>query len=284
MIISNEFNRTYAKPHAASLVEIDMLVEAFVYAATYLDGAGYDGIQLHAAHGYLLAQFLSRSTNIREDAYGGSLESRARLIVDIARGIRQRCRSDFILAIKLNSVEFQEHGFQPDEAAQLCQILERERFDFVELSGGTYEKFAWSHRLESTRLREAFFIEFAEAIAPWLQRTKVYLTGGFKTVAAMTDALRILDGIGLGRTLTQEPLLCRRIVRGEVAGAQKQILDQDQFTLTSALSGTQMAQIAHNKEPLDGSKQDETDTFLKCLQNWRVAVASGKTRPGWMEI
>ena len=284
MIISNEFGRTYATPHAATSAEIDMVVNGFVYAASYLEAAGYDGIQLHAAHGYLLAQFLSRSTNTRVDDFGGSLENRARLIINIAREIRRRCRPDFVLGIKLNSVEFQEYGFQANEAARLCQILEQEKFDFVELSGGTYEKFAWNHRGESTRQREAFFIEFAEAIVPSLKQTKTYLTGGFKTVAAMTDGLRVVDGIGLGRTLTQEPLLCKHILENKVTGAKEQILDQRQFTLTSCLSGTQMTQLACGKQPLDGSQQESIDIFMDCLKEWKTAAAVGRVSPGWMKI
>jgi 2,4-dienoyl-CoA reductase-like NADH-dependent reductase (Old Yellow Enzyme family) len=129
----------FAKPRAATSEDIARFIEGWAHAAEYLEKAGYDGIELHGAHGYLLAQFLSPSTNLRTDKYGGSLENRARLIVEIAQEIRRRTSPSFILGIKMNSVEFQEKGFQPEEAKELCSILEANKFDFIELSGGTYE-------------------------------------------------------------------------------------------------------------------------------------------------
>jgi len=117
---------------------------------------------------------LSPTTNERTDKYGGSLENRARLIVEIAHETRKRTSSNFILGIKLNSVEFQDKGFNPEEAKELCKILEDNKFDFVELSGGTYESLAFGHKRESTKKREAFFMEFADLIAPVLTKTKTY--------------------------------------------------------------------------------------------------------------
>lgn len=131
----------------------------------------------NTAHGYLLAQFLSPTTNQRTDNYGGSLENRARLILEIAQAVRSRTKPDFIVSIKLNSVEFQDKGFNAEEAKQLCSLLEQNKFDFVELSGGTYQSLAFAHKRESTKKREGFFLEFADLIAPALSKTKVYITG-----------------------------------------------------------------------------------------------------------
>ena len=100
----------------------------------------------HHFAGYLLSQFLSPTTNRRTDSYGGSLQNRTRIITDIAAAIRARTPKSFILAIKLNSVEFQDKGFAPDEARQLCAILSEDHFSFVELSGGTYEQLAFEHK------------------------------------------------------------------------------------------------------------------------------------------
>ena len=133
--------------------EIEDVIEGFAHAAEYLEKAGYDGIQLHCAHGYLLAQFISQTTNKRTDKYGGSLANRARVLIDIANAIRKRTNPDFILSIKLNSVEFQEDGIQPEEARELCAILEQNRFDFVELSGGTYQQLAFERSLPFGTLR-----------------------------------------------------------------------------------------------------------------------------------
>lgn len=178
----NVMGMTFAVPREATDEDIKNVIEGFAHAAEYLEKAGYDGIELHGAHGYLLAQFLSPTTNRRTDKYGGTLENRARLILEIAQEIRKRTQPSFSLSIKLNSVEFQDRGFDPEEAKQVCALLEQNQFDFVELSGGTYESLAFMHKRDSTRAREAFFLEFAELLAPALTKTKVYVTGGFKTV------------------------------------------------------------------------------------------------------
>lgn len=104
-----------------------------------------------------------------------------------------------MIGIKLNSVEFQEGGFTPEEARQVCSMLEEAQFDFVELSGGTYQSLAFEHKRESTRKREAFFLEFAEMITPVLTKTKTYVTGRFRTVEGIVNALKTVDGVGLGR-------------------------------------------------------------------------------------
>ena len=218
----NVMGMTFAQPHPATSSEINRIIDGFAHAAEYLYKAGYDGIQLHGAHGYLLAQFLASSTNKRTDEYGGSLSNRSRLILSIASAIRARVPASFILAIKINSVEFQPDGFSTDEATPLCTSLESAGFDFVELSGGTYENLAFSHRRESTRKRESFFLEFAGAIAPALKHTKVYITGGFKTVGAMVGALETVDGVGLARAICQEPRLAGDILEGKVKGAIRQ--------------------------------------------------------------
>lgn len=148
---------TYGVPREATEDDIKGVIEGFAHTAEYLDKAGYDGIQLHGAHGYLLSQFLSETTNKRTDKYGGSLANRMRLILEIRDAIAQRVRPEFVVGIKVNSVEFQPNGFQPEEARELCQALEANRFDFVELSGGTYENWKMSDegKRDSTNKREA---------------------------------------------------------------------------------------------------------------------------------
>lgn len=263
---------TFNKPHAASQQEIANVIEGFANAAHYLEAAGYDGIELHGAHGYLLAQFLSETTNHRTDQYGGSIENRARLIVEITQEIRKRCSKSFIVGAKLNSVEFQEKGFQPEEAKQLCQILESNGFDFIELSGGTYEKLAFTHERESTRKREAFFLEFAEKIVPGLKKTKTYITGGLKTVGAMLEAVKTVDGIGLARTITQEPDICKDILSGKIKGAIEQKFDQQNFGLTNVVAGSQIRQIGKDHAPLDGSNEKNVEAFLKDMGKLWVFV------------
>lgn len=258
----------FAKPHPATEDEIEHVIEGFAHAAEYLHKAGYDGIELHGAHGYLLAQFLAPSTNHRTDKYGGPLTNRARLIMEIAQRIRSRVPQSFILGIKTNSVEFQKGGFDTEEAKQLCQQLESNRFDFVELSGGTYEELAFGHKRESTKKREAFFLDFAETIVPALTKSRTYITGGFKTVGAMVNALHTVDGVGLARSVCQEPRLCSDILSGKVKGAIKQRLDENNFGLTNVAAGSMIRQIGRDEEPIDLSKREYEQAFFTDMGDW----------------
>lgn len=266
----------FAKPHAATTDEIAQITEGFAHAAEFLDKAGYDGIELHGAHGYLLAQFLSPTTNLRTDKYGGSLENRLRLTLEIADEIQKRVSKDFIVGMKVNSVEFQDKGFSPAEAKELCQALEAARFDYVELSGGTYESLAFEHKRESTKKRESFFIEFAEEIVKPLTKTRTYVTGGFKTVGAMTKALDTVDGVGLARPACQEPLLPKDILESKVTGAIKLKLDDNNFGLTNVAAGTQIRQLGKDQEPIDLSVQANVDAFFKDMEEWGKKLGADK--------
>ncbi|KAI0842605.1 NADH oxidase [Hypoxylon sp. FL0890] len=276
----------FGKPHAASLAEIESIKSAFVHAAVYLEKAGFDGIQLHAAHGYLLAQFLSLTTNLRTDSYGGSLENRARLITEIADGIRGATTPAFVLAIKINSVEFQDAGFATEEAAQLVELLEAHRFDIVELSGGTYESPAWHHKKESTRRREAFFIEFAELVVPHVKRMRTFITGGIRTVGAMVDALESgLDGVGLGRPSATEPSLPREVLANGIKGCIKPLVGdtnvlggEDSWGYGASLAGAHMLQISLDQQPSDPSDQKAVDGFLKGFVKWAAALPNRSKR------
>lgn len=154
------FGVPFAPPRPATKEDIKNIIDGFAHAAEYLEKAGFDGIELHGAHGYLLSQFLSPTTNKRTDEYGGDLKNRMRLILEVRAEIAKRVHSGFIVSIKINSVEFQEHGFQPEEAKVLCAALEEHEFDFVELSGGTYEKWSMDEKRDSTQKREAVSFSF----------------------------------------------------------------------------------------------------------------------------
>jgi 2,4-dienoyl-CoA reductase-like NADH-dependent reductase (Old Yellow Enzyme family) len=190
--------------------------------------------------GYLIAQFLAPSTNKRTDEYGGPLANRARIIVEIAAAVRARVPDrGFSLSIKLNSVEFQDGGFATADCRELCGLLEAHGFDFVELSGGTYESFGFHHRRETTRKREAFFLEFAEAVVPNLSKTKTYITGGLRSVGAMVNALQTVDGVGLGRPTTHEFDLGNKILEGKVQGALQVKFSEDDYGLANNSAGAQ---------------------------------------------
>ncbi|RAL15510.1 NADH:flavin oxidoreductase/NADH oxidase family protein [Aspergillus homomorphus CBS 101889] len=269
---------TFGKPRAATEADIQQVIEGFAHAAEYLDKAGYDGIELHAAHGYLLSQFLSETTNRRTDQYGGSLENRMRLILEIRAEIAKRVRPDFIVGIKVNSVEFQPNGFQPEEARQLCSTLEAHQFDFVELSGGTYEKWKMGddEKRDSTKKREAFFMEFAQLIVSSLNKTKSYLTGGFRSAAGMVKGLESLDGIGLARPLCQEPFLCRDILSGKVTGALEPVISQYDFGLTAIAACIQIRQMGLRLAPIDLTDKKGAEQVTETVVAW--SQRKGKDR------
>lgn len=250
-LVAPHLHKTYGVPRPATRDDITRVVEAFAHAAAYLECAGFDGAELHAAHGYLLAQFLSRTTNLRKDEYGGNLENRMRLVLDIAEAVRSRVRRSFVLGIKLNSIEFQDSAFTPEEASKVCEALEKGGVDFVELSGGTYEKFAFHHVKESTKVRENYFIEFAEQIVGRLKTIRVYVTGGFKTSGGMAKALDVVDGVGLASAACQEPRLPRDILSGKVLGVMKPALHDDTYFKRVMAAGCQIRQISKNQEPVN---------------------------------
>lgn len=269
MIVGN--TGSYGKPHAATKGEITQLVQGFAYAAEYLEKAGFDGIELHAAHGYLISQFLSRTTNRRTDEYGvQTVENRLRFISEIVSAIRARVRPDFIVSAKLNSVEFQDGGVTAEEAEQACRRLERLGLDFVELSGGTYENFGLSWEKESTRKREAYFAEWAamviDAMGPE-RKMKVYIAGGLRTVPIMVDSLNTFDGVSLARPAAAEPHLADLILTGRVSGARRAAEGFENDLMTELLvARTQLAQIGRGLEPLDHSDPETMAVFGKDME------------------
>ncbi|KAF4628513.1 hypothetical protein G7Y89_g9637 [Cudoniella acicularis] len=258
----------YNPPHPATDDEIREIINAFAHAAEYLAEAGWDGMELHGAHGFLLAQFLSPKTNKRTDEYGGSLENRMRFILEIGREIRRRTPPNFILGIKINSTEFQDTGFLTSEARELCRQLESNRFDFVELSGGSYEKVLMTHIRESTKKREAFFLEFADQIVPGLTKTKVYVTGGLRTVGGMVRALDTVDGVGIGRPLCEEWHLCKDMLEGRVDGSIVTGIDPGDFWLYLMAGNRQMRLVGMGGEPLPLWKEEVVDELKDGYKDW----------------
>ena len=213
-----------------TIAEIEELIEAFGQAARRVQQAGFDAIQIHSAHGYLISSFLSPVTNRRRDAWGGSLANRARLLLETVRAVRRAVGDDFPVGIKLNSDDFRKGGFSNEECVGVVRWLNGERVDLLEVSGGTYEQ----PRLlgfegkrdsvvpirESTRQREAYFAEYARGIRA-VATMPLMLTGGFRTREGMQTALEEgdCDVIGLGRPLCTEPDLPKRLLSGEADAA-----------------------------------------------------------------
>ena len=205
----------FAKPRALSADEITEIVERFAQSARIVTDAGFDGVQIHGAHGYLVSQFLSPRTNLRDDEWGGDPERRRRFLLEVTRAIRSAIGADRVLSIKLNSADFQRGGFTEDESLAVIEHLDRESVDLLEISGGTYESPAMSDgRLsESTRLREAFFLEFAERVRT-ITTVPLMVTGGFRSGAAMTDAITsgATDLVGIARPLALQPDLPKALL------------------------------------------------------------------------
>ncbi|KAK8054293.1 hypothetical protein PG996_013594 [Apiospora saccharicola] len=261
----------YPEPHAATREEIRDMVDGFGHAAEYLARAGWDGVELHAAHGFLLAQFLSPRINRRDDEYGGSMENRMRLVLEIGREVRRRTPPGFVLGVKVNSVEFQDAGFVTAEARVLCRELEREAFDFVEITGGTYEKILMYHgwQRESTRRREAFFLDFADQIVPALTgKTKVYVTGGLRTVGGMVAALDSVDGVGLGRPLCDEWYLCKEMLEGKVDGATIPGIPQTDFWLFLMAGNRNMRLVGMGAEPAEFWRDEVVAELRASYPDW----------------
>lgn len=159
------------------------------------------------------------------------MENRVRVVKEVYNAIRAElpASTGFIIGIKVNSVEFQEDGNSTDDAIQIAKALDAIGFDFLELSGGTYEKFQFFHAKDSTKKREAFFGEFASAIKPHIKNAVVYLTGGFRTVPAMVGAIQSgeTDGIGIGRPVTAEPDLPKKLLSGKINGVPYSNFEHD---------------------------------------------------------
>ena len=211
--------RFFATPRALSQSEIEALVARFARSAALAKRAGFTGVQIHGAHGYLVSQFLSPLHNQRRDEWGGTPERRRRFAVEVYRAIRAAVGPGFPVGIKLNSADFQKGGMEEDESLGLISELARLGIDLIEISGGTYEAPAMAvgvPRKESTRVREAYFLEFA-AKARAHVRTPLAVTGGFRTRAAMNAALAsgALDLVGLARSLAVDPEFARKLLAGD---------------------------------------------------------------------
>jgi 2,4-dienoyl-CoA reductase-like NADH-dependent reductase (Old Yellow Enzyme family) len=203
----------FGEPVALMIDEIHDIVQRFGVCAAAVKEAGFTGVQIHAAHGYLLSQFLSPRSNQRIDVYGGDLANRARALLEVVASVRAAVGPDFPVAVKLNSADFQKGGFAFEESLQVAQWLQEASIDLIEISGGTYEQPKLlglagmeeeekQNVVQSTMMREAYFVDFAIAMREKVS-VPLMVTGGFRLRAAMEQALEsgATDLIGLGRPM-----------------------------------------------------------------------------------
>ena len=193
-------------------------ITRFGNAAAIAEKAGFSGVQIHAAHGYLLSQFLSPHHNRREDEWGGSLQNRMRLLLAVYQEIRRRTAKDFLVGVKLNSADFQKSGFDEDESVAVLKAVADAGADWVEISGGNYEAPVMIDGVkESTKKREAYFLDYA-AKAKKASNVPLVITGGFRSAAAMEAALTdgSTDMVGIAKPFALIPDLPDQIARGSV--------------------------------------------------------------------
>ncbi|WP_394131393.1 NADH:flavin oxidoreductase/NADH oxidase family protein [Shewanella maritima] len=213
--LAKALQSSFNTPRAMTEQEIEATIERFAVAAERAMQAGFTGVQIHGAHGYLVSQFLSPHHNRREDKWGGSLENRMRFVREIYHAIRQRVGDSFPIGIKLNSADFQKGGFSEDDSMQVMQTLEKDGINLLEISGGNYENpsMMGAKVKSSTIAREAYFLEYAEK-AKRLLSIPLVVTGGFRSSQAMEDALssQATDMIGIARPLAVDPDLSNRLL------------------------------------------------------------------------
>ena len=207
----------FATPRALTGDEIDDIIARFGRAAGVAEKAGFDGVQIHGAHGYLVAQFLSPHTNQRDDAWGGSPEKRRRFVLEVLKAIRANTSPEFAVGIKINSADFQRGGFTEEESLGVMEALAEAGINLIEISGGTYEAPAMTGVKASTRAREAYFLEFADTVRARIPGVPLMVTGGFRTHAGMAAALDsgTLDFVGIARLMAVEPDVPKRLLAGQ---------------------------------------------------------------------
>ena len=245
----------FAKPTPMTEVEITNVIERFKTTALLAKTSGFDGAQIHAAHGYLVAQFLSPLTNKRNDKWGGSLENRARILIEIIRAVKQACGDGFALSVKLNSADFQRGGFDIEDAKGVVLMLENEGVDFVELSGGSYEAPAMQGRTADNRTlaREAYFLEFAEQIAP-ATSVPLMTTGGISRLETANKVLGSgVDLVGLASALAMTPDLVNQWqLNADTVGVIPKVTWKDKTLAglaTMAIIKRQLRRMSKGKAP-----------------------------------
>jgi 2,4-dienoyl-CoA reductase-like NADH-dependent reductase (Old Yellow Enzyme family) len=268
----------FGRPMPLTKDGIKDIVNRFAYAASVLHRAGFDGVQLHAAHGYLLSQFLAKRTNMRTDEYGGSLVNRAQILLEIIAAIKHAVQNtSFIISVKLNSEDFIPEGFCTEESIMVAKLLEIAGVDFIEVSGGAYEQITRSSRDQpyTVENREGHFVEYGELLRSHLHLSKVVATGGFQTSHGMADVISrgASDIIGLAKPLTAEPFLVRDILRGE-----KKKVKGDKFPESPMLrfvaSAAQMAEIGNGQDISDFDNAFHVARFIAKMQKEIPAAIS----------
>lgn len=204
-------------PRAMTEAEILEQIKRFATTAALAVKAGFDGVQVHAAHGYLLSQFLSPLANTRTDQWGGNPENRQRILIETVRAVRQAIGKNKILSVKLNSADFQKGGLSQQESLQIALALEAEGIDLLEVSGGNYESPAQlGYAPDRQTQRDGYFLDYATALREQ-SKLPLMLTGGLRDVDLMNQIVAdgTVDLIGLARPFALQPDLAKQLLAGK---------------------------------------------------------------------
>ncbi|HCR2980623.1 TPA: NADH:flavin oxidoreductase/NADH oxidase family protein [Serratia marcescens] len=268
-----KYSKQFAPPQAMSEAQITEVIARFAASAHAAEQAGFTGVQIHAAHGYLISQFLSPLSNQRSDRWGGELANRARLLLEVVSAVRQRVSPGFCVAVKLNSADFQRGGFSPDEARQVLLMLNELPVDLVELSGGSYESPAMQGEAadDSTLAREAYFLTFARDLAA-VARMPVMTTGG---IARPSVAQQVLNSgvavVGIATAMAEIPDLPHRWQTGEAPHALPAPVKWRDKTLTL------LARMALIKRRMHALSRDRTRN-VRYSPLWSLLIDRWRTR------
>ena len=209
--------------HELTKEDIKKLIEAFGKAAQRAKTAGFDGVQIHSAHGYLLSQFLSPAYNQRQDEYGGSIENRARVHVEIYNAIRKKVGNDYPVLIKINSEDYIDNGLSLEDSIAASKILADAGIDAIELSGGTLSsgKLSPSRSGINKEEKEAYFKEAAAAYNKVIN-IPLILVGGMRSLNVAEKIINSgsADYISMCRPFIREPGLIKRWQSGDKSPAK----------------------------------------------------------------
>lgn len=204
--------RTGITPYEMQEEDFTKIKDGFRQASRRAKLAGFDGIQIHAAHGYLFSLFLSPTFNIRKDQYGGSIENRAHFLIEVYKEIREEVGEEYPILVKINSQDYMKHGLTPEDSIYVCEQLSNLGIDAIEISGGMPTSEVLAHNLGPTRKgikphEESYFKEHAITLASKIS-TPLILTGGNRNIDTMNHLVELgIPYFGLGRALTFEPEL-----------------------------------------------------------------------------
>ncbi|KAI1047375.1 hypothetical protein LB505_012755, partial [Fusarium chuoi] len=215
----------FGTPRAMTRHDIDVVIAQFTVAARLAYQAGFQGVEIHAAHGFLLSQFMSPNSNHRHDEFGGSTDKRVELVLRIIRSIRKEVPKSFCIGVKINSADFKDEEGMAEMLRQI-ELVQQEKIDYINLSGGSFEDpqmMSTDSSLQSmstrtrSSIREGFFIRTSEEIRRRFPDLTLLVTGGFRSRNGVAGALNdnACDLIGLGRPAVKYPELPHKIMFNE---------------------------------------------------------------------